>query len=250
LFDYGDQYDWKGQLVEDGHRDGVDARIRDDAGWKSQLVKLKMYKRKRGDCNVPQRWAEDPRLARWVNTQRQGKRALDRGAPWSGMTAARVTRLEALGFVWEPAAASWEAKLAKLEAYKHRHGDCNVPQGWAEDPPLGGWVQNQRKLKKKLDCGNPSLGMTAARVAKLEALGFAWTLRGAGWPSDDALLGFPTPSESRIIKEKAAAKNQKRKSQNRSDSKAASKRSREASSRGDVTFDDASAGRAEDTAIG
>jgi hypothetical protein len=66
------------------------------------------------------------------------------------------------------------------------------------------------------------------------------------------LLGLPTPSESRIIKEygqeKAAAKNQKRKSQNRSGSKVASKRSREASSRGDVTFDDASAGRAEDTA--
>ena len=66
------------------------------------------------------------------------------------------------------------------------------------------------------------------------------------------MLDLPTRGESRIIKEngheKAAAKNQKRESQNRSDSKATSKRSREASSRGDVTFDDASASRAEDTA--
>jgi hypothetical protein len=181
------------------------------------------------------------------------------------MTAVRAAKLDKLGFAWELSAAGiseqvrkahrdgvWEAQLAKLEAYKRRHGDCNVPQGWAKDPPLGTRVKNQRKLKKKLDRGNPSMGMTAARAAKLDALGFAWTLRGAGWPSDDALLGFPTPSESRIIKEngqeKAAAKNQKRKGQNCSDSKTASKRSRDASSRGDVTFDDASAGRAEDTA--
>jgi hypothetical protein len=186
LFDYGDQYDWKGQLVEDGHRDGVDTRIRNDAGWEAQLVKLKMYKRKRGDCNVPQCWAEDPPLGSWVHSQRKFKKALDRGAPWSEMTAARVTKLDALGFTWELLAAGWEAKLAKLEAYKRRHGDCNVPKGWAEDPPLGGWVNSQRVLKKKLDRGNPSPGMTAARVAKLDALGFAWTRRGAGWPSDDA----------------------------------------------------------------
>ena len=52
------------------------------------------------------------------------------------------------------------------------------------------------------------------------------------------MLDLPTRGESRIIKEngheKAAAKNQKRESQNRSDSKATSKRSREASSRGDA----------------
>jgi hypothetical protein len=33
--------------------------------------------------------------------------------------------------------AAWEAQLARLAAYKAEHGDCNVPQRWAEDPQLG-----------------------------------------------------------------------------------------------------------------
>jgi hypothetical protein len=69
----------------------------------------------------------------------------------------------------------WEAQLARLATYKAAHGDCNVPQGWAEDglvPRLGWWVSDQRVLKNKLYCGKPSKGMTAERAAKLEALGF------------------------------------------------------------------------------
>jgi hypothetical protein len=71
-------------------------------------------------------------------------------------------------------AAVWEAQLAKLEQYKHMHGDCDVPQRWAEDPRLGRWVVNQRVLKKKLDGSEASDGMTAERALKLTALGFVW----------------------------------------------------------------------------
>jgi hypothetical protein len=74
--------------------------------------------------------------------------------------------------------AGWEAQLARLVAYKAAHGECSsVPRGWAEDPRLGRWVDNQRKLKRKLDRGEPSGGMTAERVARLTALGFAWALK-------------------------------------------------------------------------
>jgi hypothetical protein len=97
------------------------------------------------------------------------------------MTAARAAKLDALGFAWELSEkyqkrddAGWEGRLAKLKAYKQTHGDCNVPQGWAEDPPLGRWVNKQRVGRKALDRGEPSKGMTAARAAKLEALGFNW----------------------------------------------------------------------------
>ena len=112
------------------------------------------------------------------------------------MTAARAAKLEALGFAWELSAAAiskrrsevsgtrddagWEVQLAKLKAYKRKHGDCAVPNRWAEDPRLGGWVNMQRKLKRKLDRGEPSNGMTAERAAKLEALGLAWELSAAG----------------------------------------------------------------------
>ena len=39
---------------------------------------------------------------------------------------------------------------------------------------LGAWVSTQRVLKKKLDRGKSSGDMTAARVARLDALGFRW----------------------------------------------------------------------------
>jgi hypothetical protein len=75
--------------------------------------------------------------------------------------------------------AAWEAQLARLAAYKAEHGDCNVPSRWVEDPQLGTWVGTQRKRKKQLDRGKPGCGLTAARVAKLEALGFAWRVSAA-----------------------------------------------------------------------
>ena len=59
------------------------------------------------------------------------------------------------------------------------HGNCNVTRAWAEDPRLGEWVSKQRMRKKKLDRGEPSGGMSLARVAKLDALGFAWVMAAA-----------------------------------------------------------------------
>jgi hypothetical protein len=73
--------------------------------------------------------------------------------------------------------ARWEAQLAKLAQYKCEHGDCNVPPVY--DLQLSRWVSHQRVRKKKLDRGEPSLGMTTARAAKLEALGFEWELSAA-----------------------------------------------------------------------
>jgi hypothetical protein len=138
-------------------------------------VRLATYKAAHGDCNVPRGWAEDPRLGRWVVDQRHYKQKLDRGEPSHGMTAERVAWLTALGFVWDQHEAKWEAQLAQLAAYKVAHGDCNVPHRWAEDPRLGGWVSKQRVFKRKLDRGEPSCYMTAARAASLGALGFEWS---------------------------------------------------------------------------
>jgi hypothetical protein len=158
----------------------------DTGPWEGWLTQLKVYKRKHGNCNVPRGWAEDPGLGRWVGLVRRYKRALDRGKPVVGMTAARVAKLDALGFAWQLSASAisdahrddsgWEAQLAKLKQYKRRHGDCSVPRGWAEDEQLATWVANQRKCKRKLHHGDRSEGITAARVARLDKLGFAWSM--------------------------------------------------------------------------
>ena len=68
--------------------------------WEAQLARLVAYKVGHGDYNVPQRWAEDPWLGRWVDTQRTRKKKLDRGEHADGMTAEWAARLEALAFAW------------------------------------------------------------------------------------------------------------------------------------------------------
>ena len=134
------------------------------------------------------------KLCRWLCNQRRYKRKLDRGDPTQGMTVERAAKMDVLGFEWELAEpgnrddAGWDAQLAKLEAYTRRHGDCNVPQAWAEDPKLGRWVNTQRMYKKKLDRGEPSQGMTAARAGRLEALGFAWETLDGAWEAQLARL--------------------------------------------------------------
>ena len=120
---------------------------RGDVAWEAQLAELAAYKREHGDSNVPRGWAEDPGLGIWVGNQRRYKKALARGEPSSRMTASRAAKLEALGFAWVPGPklvgavlpneAAWEAQLARLATYKEVHGDCNVPNRWAEDPALG-----------------------------------------------------------------------------------------------------------------
>jgi hypothetical protein len=68
--------------------------------------------------------------------------------------------------------AAWEQSFARLAAYKSKHGDCGTHRRLGKK--LGNWARNQRKNKGWLDRGKPNLRLTAAQVARLEALGFAW----------------------------------------------------------------------------
>jgi hypothetical protein len=123
----------------------------DDTRWEDWLANLMRYKAVHGDCNVPQRWAEDPGLGSWASKQRLLKKKLDRGEPCRGMTVERAAKLTAVGFVWQWAAkpvagsgatrdgAIWEGWLAEPMQYKAEHGDFNVPTRWAEDARLNSW---------------------------------------------------------------------------------------------------------------
>jgi hypothetical protein len=84
--------------------------------WEAQLARLAAYKAAHGDCSVPPRWAEDPRLGEWDRNPRTEKRQLDRGEARERMTGARVARLTALGFAWQTNESAWEAQLARLVA--------------------------------------------------------------------------------------------------------------------------------------
>eukprot|EP01052_Picozoa_sp_SAG31_P046160 SAG31_NODE_8714_length_1400_cov_2.177556_2_plen_194_part_01 len=75
----------------------------------------------------------------------------------------------------------WQARFEQLQAYKDKHGDCNVPFGWAANPALGTWVSNQRAYKQRLDQGDANPGITSERVERLEAEGFEWDPNEQQW---------------------------------------------------------------------
>ena len=130
--------------------------------WEANFVALAAYKAKHGDCRVPQNWPQNPALYSWVNNHRTAQKG-------GKLPSEKVARLEALGFEWDPYTSAWEACFAELAAYKAKHGDCRVPRGWPENPSLASWVSNQRTARR-------TDKLSAERVARLEALGFKWSL--------------------------------------------------------------------------
>jgi len=137
--------------------------------WDVRLAELKVYKSEHGHCRVPRGYKPNKQFASWVKTQRQ---SYAKGK----LSSERVAKLKALGFEWTSLHGSstgrlaiWDERLAALEAYKSEHGHCRVPGAYKPNKRLGAWVKTQRQSHAK---GK----LPSERVAKLEALGFEWTL--------------------------------------------------------------------------
>ncbi|KAL7528233.1 hypothetical protein ACHAXR_004159 [Thalassiosira sp. AJA248-18] len=135
------------------NRDGS----RYDSLWEENFAALLLYKQKHGDCRVPNRSSEYPKLGRWVNTQRVAAKA-------GVLSDDRQERLVRIGFDFDPDNSFWEEQFAALVRYKQKHGDCMVPRVYSEDPQLGTWVNNQRVRAGKL---------SDERRERLESIGFS-----------------------------------------------------------------------------
>ncbi len=135
--------------------------------WDERYGQLKAYIEKHGNCNVPLRWQDNPKLGSWCNDQRKLFKE-------NKLLADRTTRLEQLGFVWDPLAASWEGMFSALKIYKQTHGHCNVSILDPKNKELGQWVSEQRTTytRDKLD---------KSRKSRLDDLGFVWDTRDEAW---------------------------------------------------------------------
>lgn len=127
--------------------------------WDEMFTMLVEYKAQHGHCRVPATHGEQ-KLARWVTTQRKAKKSGD-------IRDDRISRLNTLGFAWTPLDERWEIWFSALEEYKDKYGNCDVPQKWKVNPPLGKWVSDQRKKWR-------DKALTAERVKRLEGLGITW----------------------------------------------------------------------------
>jgi len=148
--------------------------------WKTRYQELIEFKNKHGHTCVPSTYHENKSLANWVVLQRQEFRRRKLGVS-QNLTQDRVIALNKLGFVWTLSknpkiVASWDDQYEALKRYKSRFGNTLVPQRWKEDYHLGRWVETQRRQYKLRQEGKTN-NLTEERFAKLDTLGFAWTLR-------------------------------------------------------------------------
>ncbi|MCB1089718.1 MAG: helicase associated domain-containing protein, partial [Verrucomicrobiae bacterium] len=136
-----------------------------DPGWEEKYARLQAYRERFGHTRVARKWKEDPSLGRWVEHQRLRCR---RGE----IEPDQSQRLEALGFEWECAEArveehdrNLERMLARLRAYRERHGHAGVTR--ARDFALWQWIQRQRYYLAS-GCLKPS------RRRAMDEVGFPW----------------------------------------------------------------------------
>ena len=154
---------------------------RNDELWNQRLDELKEYRKKYGNCNVPNRYSANKSLGKWVRNQRHYYKLKENGKS-SSMTDERILELEAIGFVWKvgfdglTADELWNQRLEELKEYREKHGNCYVPQRYSANKSLGQWVINQRHYYKLKENGKKST-MTDERILELEAIGFVWKAR-------------------------------------------------------------------------
>jgi len=143
--------------------------------WEQGFSLLSAFKQREGHCLVTQKHIEDGfKLGKWIDRQRSTK---------STLSEERLSRLNELGFIWEPFTEQWEQGFSLLSAFKQREGHCLVTQKHIEDGlKLGIWVSKQRSNKSTL---------SDERISRLNELGFVWDPLTEQWEQGFSLLsGF------------------------------------------------------------
>lgn len=96
--------------------------------WYMRYGELHDYKRKNGDCSVPQKYPRNPPLGTWVNKQRMEYKNLIEGEKHT-LTETKLQKMEEIGFDWgkRKGEHSWEERYQQLAAYKKKYGTCKYP---------------------------------------------------------------------------------------------------------------------------
>lgn len=137
--------------------------------WESMFLELCKYKDEYGDCNVPNKYLENPSLRTWVNIQRVRYK-------FKRITPEQINKLNQINFIWDPINRFWEIMFDKLSSYKRIYGHCNVQSTFKDSNPhsLASWVRTQRQRYK-----NSSLSKD--KIKRLELIGFCWIPREKNW---------------------------------------------------------------------
>ena len=153
--------------------------------WEEGFTILNSFHRRQGHCKVIDGLVVDGfKLGNWVSVQRRKSSRLSRD---------QVTRLDSIGFVWDPFKSLWEEGFSALSEYQKTEGHCRVPKDHSvNDLKLGIWVQNQRSKKSRL---------TPEQIRRLESLGFSWEVNSQKWEEAFSLLNkfYIRESHCRVV---------------------------------------------------
>ena len=137
--------------------------------WHDAFAALLDYRKRYGDCRVPSRWPKNRWLGKWVARMRRAKKE-------NRLTKDKIRELDQIGFSWSIDHRSiihrqhtWKERFKELEAFKKKHGHCNVPRSYPLNQPLAYWVDKQRSSKRKGE-------LDMKRIRRLNELGFCWSL--------------------------------------------------------------------------
>ena len=148
--------------------------------WSVRFQQLCDFEAQFGHCRVPCGYSANPKLWRWVLTQRYNYRLYQEGKP-SPMTAKRIRELERIGFAWGSSQTdSWSVRFQQLCDFKAQFSHCLVARQYAANPTLGKWVNTQRGCYRLYQEGKPS-SMTTERIRELESIGFDWGSNQTDW---------------------------------------------------------------------
>jgi hypothetical protein len=136
------------------------SRLEVSGRWEKNFAKLLELQQRHGDCNAPLLTTADRELRIWAKLQRGNYQQ-------GTLSAERVRRLEAVGFLWCAYEAMWDRQFQQLLQFRNEHGHCNVSGQFNGIPGLGSWVNQQRQYKR--------LGrLSPERIRRLDEVGFVW----------------------------------------------------------------------------
>lgn len=164
--------------------------------WRQKHHLLYQFRAKFGHCRVPPGYGagtEYEGLFEWVMDQHYQHQRMQNGEVTT-MTPTRARVLTDIGFAFSQndhipklisssngsmerkAPSSWSNWMSQLAAYRRKHGDCDVPLKYPDNPSLGTFVNRQRTEYRKMLAKKPS-SMTKEKVDQLNSLGFTWFMR-------------------------------------------------------------------------
>lgn len=111
------------------------------------------------------------KLGRWINKQRVNKMR-------NRNTSDRISKLEAIGMVWDSKVAAWEEGFRQAQEYFYENGNLLVHKGYKTRGgySLGAWIATQRLLKKQ-----EKLFDVQSRIDRLDTIGMVWNVKDAIW---------------------------------------------------------------------